>query len=135
MDKAAYLAVINSKRWRELRLRLLRERGERCERCHKTWAPGFKTSLELHHLTYERLGHERDGDVQLVCKGCHESADIERAKDARERSEHALGVARLNGWASKKYGDNWNECTMDERERIAEEFDEWLEQRDGESDW
>ncbi len=29
-------------------------------------------SLEVHHLTYERLGAERDEDLQALCWSCHE---------------------------------------------------------------
>lgn len=28
--------------------------------------------LEVHHKTYERLGHELDRDVVAVCESCHE---------------------------------------------------------------
>jgi 5-methylcytosine-specific restriction endonuclease McrA len=36
-----------------------------CERCGK-----FKP-VDLHHLTYARLGHEEDGDLKLYCRDCH----------------------------------------------------------------
>jgi hypothetical protein len=61
-----YYAYINSPRWRGLKERLLRERGVNCERCGK-----FKP-LDLHHLTYVRLGNEDDEDLKLYCRDCHD---------------------------------------------------------------
>jgi hypothetical protein len=121
IDPVAYRRVIQSARWRALKARLLRERGPRCERCGKQWAPGYPPKLELHHTTYERLGHERDTDVQLVCGGvCHDHADAERARQAQQRAASALYAARLDGWARRKYGDDMNP------EDVADEFDAWL---------
>ncbi len=125
---AVYKAVIASKRWRDLRVRLMRQRGERCERCGKTWAPGYKATLQLHHKTYERLGGEYDSDLQLVCEACHETADIERAIEARVRAKDALYEAQLDGWARKKYGDDYIR-TLEDQDQIEEEFEEWLERR------
>jgi hypothetical protein len=81
----------------------------------------------LHHKTYERLGEETDEDLELLCVTCHEKADKDRAEDGKRRSRAALYDAQLNGWASKKYGDDWYEY-MDECD-VAEEFDEWVESR------
>jgi hypothetical protein len=112
-------AVLSSARWKALRARLIRERGDRCERCRKQWAPGYKHVLILHHLTYERLGAERDTDVQLVCEYCHDHADRERADAGRQRSWNA----RLDAWATKVYGENWDPGDGS----IEEHFEAWLE--------
>lgn len=120
-----YKLVIASKRWRDLRAQMIRERGARCERCGKTWAPGYKTTLQLHHKTYEHLGHENGSDVQLVCTVCHETSDRERAIEARIRSADALWDARIEGWARKRYGEDWWYDHQDEE--IEDEFEEWLE--------
>ena len=46
--------------------RQVRERsGGDCERCHSA------TATSVHHLTYERIGHESLDDLTDVCKGCH----------------------------------------------------------------
>jgi 5-methylcytosine-specific restriction endonuclease McrA len=129
LDPALYRAVLASPRWRALRTRLRRERGDQCERCRKTWAPGCRTSLQLHHKTYERLGHERDSDVELLCEPCHESADVERAAASRRRAEQALADARYAGWLRAQYGegrvdDHWDDHEMYER------FNDWVECRE-----
>ena len=33
---------------------------------------GVKHRLQVHHLTYERLGNERDEDLKVLCWACHE---------------------------------------------------------------
>ena len=121
--RAAYARVIGSARWRELRQRLIATRGPRCERCRKTWAPGYRPKLALHHKTYERLGYERDEDVELLCGCCHERADMERQGAAAV----ARYSARVNGWASKVFGVDWNADR--DFESVAEAFDAWAERR------
>ena len=104
-------------------MRLLSERGRRCERCKRRVWP-----LALHHKTYDRLGCEADEDLELLCDSCHEEADIEREEIGKMRSEDALYSARLDGWATVKYGVDWYEL-MDPN-HVADEFDEWLMDHD-----
>lgn len=60
-----YLAYLNSSSWRARRNRALQEAKFRCQRCDA------KRDLEVHHLTYERLGAELDSDLEVVCFTCH----------------------------------------------------------------
>lgn len=39
--------------------------GHRCRDCYS------RENLDVHHLTYERLGEERNGDLITLCRGCH----------------------------------------------------------------
>ena len=48
---------------------LTRQYGSRCTCCDTI--PSFGNPLDLHHLTYERLGHERAEDLTVVCRNCH----------------------------------------------------------------
>jgi hypothetical protein len=116
-----YEAHLRSEQWAETKRRLLQERGEQCERC------GEGPPLQLHHKTYERLGHELPSDLELVCLECHPIADEERAAEGRLRSERARYNAGLNTYASKKYGEDW-EAWMSPEE-VEEDFDEWLESK------
>jgi 5-methylcytosine-specific restriction endonuclease McrA len=68
-----YLERINSPEWRELKERLILKRGNCCQQCGKE-----RKTLHLHHVTYERLGNERDSDLILLCAGCHALADTLR---------------------------------------------------------
>lgn len=73
-----YTAYINSPQWRARRLRALERAGHRCQyevddpaghnhipRCQRT------RYLTVHHTTYERLGNERDEDLEVLCWAHH----------------------------------------------------------------
>jgi 5-methylcytosine-specific restriction endonuclease McrA len=64
-----YERHLRSKPWKALRERALRRAGSRCEspQCSSSVSIG----VEVHHLTYERLGHERLSDVIVLCRPCH----------------------------------------------------------------
>lgn len=130
IDRRAYQAVIASTSWRQRRTRLIQQRGPRCQRCGKTWAPGFKPTLDLHHLTYERLGSERDSDLELVCQACHASADAQRATEARARAEEALYEARLDGWLRARYGDSYEDLDVDTLIQEEDRFQDFLDDND-----
>jgi hypothetical protein len=66
LDKARYLRYIMSEEWRVFHLGIIARRGSRCEVC------GKQLSIpQAHHLTYERIGRERDSDVVMTCDDCH----------------------------------------------------------------
>ncbi len=67
-----YLAYLNSSAWRMRRNRALKLGGYRCFQC------GSKRDLQVHHLSYERLGAEHDSDLQVLCADCHEGHHIEK---------------------------------------------------------
>lgn len=80
--KRAYQAALRSPRWQELRERVAERAGGMCER--KGWGCTGK-GTELGHLTYERLGYERDEDVEWCCRTCNQ-------EERRERiARHVLG--------------------------------------------
>lgn len=87
---------------REDRQRLHQAKIERIARTNSRYqqCDAFHPSenLQMHHLTYERLGHERDEDLVLLCKECHRAADRER-----ERAQPQF-ESRLRAWAMKTYG-------------------------------
>ena len=116
-----YNEVIGSLRWKAIKARLISERGAKCQTCRAA------VLLDLHHKTYERLGRELDEDLELLCRKCHDKADETRAAIGRQRSSAALYEARLDGWASKKYGEDWREA---DDGSIEEEFEEWCENRE-----
>lgn len=54
-----------SPEWKAKRKEKLQEVGQRCQGCSSD------ERLEVHHLTYERLGHERLEDLMVLCHTCH----------------------------------------------------------------
>lgn len=67
-----YSAYLKSEAWRELRAKVIADRGFRCESC------GNYGQVQAHHLTYERVGHERIEDLKVLCKPCHEASHRRR---------------------------------------------------------
>ena len=64
---ARYQAVMRSVGWRRRRARALRAAGRRCQ------TPGCTArAVDVHHVTYDRLGYERPGDLLAVCEPCHD---------------------------------------------------------------
>jgi len=105
-----YTDYIKSPEWRARRKQLFWKRGRSCERC--------KTSprvLQVHHLTYERLGNERDNDLVILCIPCHKKADAIREKQVWQK--------RWMAWALKVHGKDWRKFKPSELER---QFIKWL---------
>ena len=65
----AYNLYLQSDEWKAKREKILGRRGRKCFACKEK-----KTGLQLHHVTYERVGHERNTDLVILCKECHEIA-------------------------------------------------------------
>ncbi len=60
-----YQEYLNSPHWQRLRVRILKRDGYKCTQCNET------KELDVHHLSYDRLGQERDEDVATLCRRCH----------------------------------------------------------------
>ncbi len=52
--------------WRLRRHARLKKAGGKCERCAKV-----TTFQDVHHVYYTRLGEERDRDLEVLCRDCH----------------------------------------------------------------
>lgn len=62
---AEYENYIHSSAWRSRRQRALQLGHYRCAKC------GSTTSLQVHHLSYQHLGHELDNELVVLCASCH----------------------------------------------------------------
>jgi hypothetical protein len=87
----------------------------------------------VHHLTYERFGHERMDDLRVLCKRCHDEADEKREAEVRARSDQAWDDAcersdnrAYDTYMTKKYGERYD---LIEHERHRDEFDDWREKK------
>ena len=74
-----YSCHIGSAEWKRFRSEVIKQRGNRCERCGHVSA-----YLELHHKHYHSFGSEQREDVELLCPRCHKRADEARAAKSRE---------------------------------------------------
>lgn len=66
MNAAQYRRYLKTSHWRRFKDRYFKRYRYECVVCHAT------KMLELHHLTYERLGKERLEDCVYCCRKCHQ---------------------------------------------------------------
>lgn len=74
---ANYSAYIQSDFWKAKRAEAIQFYGRHCARC------GDNRRLEVHHISYERLGREEMVDLEVLCNSCHHNvheADVTRRK-------------------------------------------------------
>ena len=67
--KAYYNRLLEDKRWKEFRLKVMSERGNKCECC------GGTHILQIHHTFYisRKMPWEYDiKDMRVLCKKCHQ---------------------------------------------------------------
>ena len=60
-----YKKYLKTDHWKETRAEALRRGNYKCNDC------GATKSLQVHHLTYARRGHELQSDLVVVCANCH----------------------------------------------------------------
>ena len=63
-QKRAYHKYLESDEWIKLRCDIITLRGDRCEICGKR-------GVQVHHVTYDNIGHETADDLVLLCSLCH----------------------------------------------------------------
>jgi hypothetical protein len=115
-----YETYLKSSRWALVKRWMLDYSGGKCERC------GSRKNLQIHHRTYERLGHELlPDDLQVLCGTCHKALHESRKWNAR-----------FNGWMDKVHGSDWEErLSLSTIEYEEEQFHEWLERQSYEEDY
>ena len=60
---------LNSYRWQiDVRPAMLEYAEYRCQSCGAR-----NTVLDVHHITYDRLGFESAEDLEVLCRDCHEA--------------------------------------------------------------
>lgn len=64
--QAEYAAYLRTPHWQAMRAAALKYAEHRCQLCYSTEA------VEVHHRTYDRVGHERLADLTVLCARCHE---------------------------------------------------------------
>ena len=73
MNKAEYGQYLESEHWKQFSLRI-KEQRRKCQDCGIPAFDAWKrdsVGLNVHHLTYENVGKEKDADVELLCRQCH----------------------------------------------------------------
>lgn len=72
-----YFQYTNSEHWKQVRNRFYKRLNHKsqCEACKS------KKKLNLHHKTYERIGHEKLSDLALLCNLCHRRVHREHSRN------------------------------------------------------
>jgi 5-methylcytosine-specific restriction endonuclease McrA len=98
-DPRWYRSYLRPKHWRETRQRAIKASNYTCQRCKKRDryhdAPRSKRKgarLQVHHLTYARVGNERDSDLRVLCIDCHRRAHMSIAQKIKSFVESSLRV-------------------------------------------
>lgn len=60
-----YNEYLETDHWKILRIKKLKESGFQCQLCKS------KENLNVHHITYENRGCEKDEDLMVLCNECH----------------------------------------------------------------
>lgn len=81
---ASYAEYLDSPHWRKLRVRFAASDQPQDCMCGET------ERLQLHHMTYERVGAEELSDLMWLCKTCHAMVHV-----LEERGEIGLDLAGL----------------------------------------
>lgn len=68
-----YYTYIASPAWREKATAAKARAGHKCQVCNAN-----DRTLDAHHRTYERLGHELATDITVLCRPCHELFETQR---------------------------------------------------------
>lgn len=86
LRRLLYISYLESHAWNVIRTRRLETDNFKCQIC------GNKFNLQVHHLTYARLGCENLEDLQTLCDEHHSRAHLNEKEKAisdllREQSE------------------------------------------------
>lgn len=82
MTRIEYVTHLKSKKWKALRRRRLKQDGKQCTSCFST------ENLTVHHLTYERFGHEDLNDIITLCIDCHNKVHNRQPKGKHNAKHH-----------------------------------------------
>lgn len=63
---------LHTEQWKRTREETIAACGHSCQRCGD-----HQRSLDVHHLTYERLGAEEPRDLVVLCRRCHQAVHDE----------------------------------------------------------
>ena len=64
VDRLKYISYLESPEWRAKRQVIFERDGRKCVLCGED-------GIQVHHLTYDRIGHEDNDDLISVCLNCH----------------------------------------------------------------
>lgn len=94
-----YYEYIQSAEWRQRADEAKRRAGYRCRVCNRS---ASQVTLNAHHRTYDRLGHEDPDDITVLCRDCHELYEVNK-KVLRPARQQKTQVAYQETWVTPSY--------------------------------
>lgn len=82
--KEFYDEYMLSEEWAKVSEEAKERAGYCCQLCNSSYY------LQVHHRTYENIGHELPGDLTVLCRTCHQEYH------AREREKRKREIERCN---------------------------------------
>ena len=79
-----YQEYLHSAAWRQRASQAKQRAHWQCQECGNG---GNKSSLHAHHKTYQRLGHERDDDIIILCEECHSNKHMRATARNQEAAQ------------------------------------------------
>ena len=67
--KERYQEYLKSGEWKHKKSQKLKQANFKCDGCNES-----KGAMEVHHLTYDRIGMELFTDLAVYCHECHQVA-------------------------------------------------------------
>jgi len=100
-DKQAYL---ESPEWHKLKQDKLSIANYRCEHC------GADEYLELHHISYEKLGSEPLNHLAILCRDCHN--ELHEIASELYKNDGFRGMSRTNTYPLDLLGQDYKFLEM-----------------------
>lgn len=75
---------IQGDRWKERKAAYYKKHGKKCAACLET------NNVDLHHMTYKRLGNEWDEDLVPLCRNCHNAFHREFPGKGRKMKKQTM---------------------------------------------
>jgi len=118
-----YQEYLQTKHWNRKKYALSRRTPRKCLYCSS------RTNLEVHHLTYIRIGNERMEDLCFLCDDCHEKAHsnpvILKEIEKRKEIQNIIDKERIK-YGKDKYLARHNLSTEEELFRKYEAAQKFL---------
>ena len=86
LSRVDYRLYLLTTYWAKKRVWAIRKNGGRCHYCQGD------EHIQVHHLSYDRLWHERLTDLEVVCSSCHKR--IHGIDLLDEQRDHLMSIGR-----------------------------------------
>ena len=109
---AGYREYLLGEHWRSFRSHLLitRRGCERCGLSREACRFLYRHDLDVHHLTYQRIGNELPQDVQVLCRFCHEQLEWYKAV-RRQKDEEMAFITKVTWSGCLGLPERGSSCT------------------------